>query len=183
MRPGEVFALRWENILLTRGKALLQIVQGKTNAARRMLSMLPFARVVLKSRFLEQGKPREGWVFPSGSASGHLERDTAKNAHQRALAAIKESGHALKPFPPYVLRHTALTRLGENGCDIFTLKSIAGHTNITMTQRYVHPQAEAIERAFNNLAKSGRHKIGHSGKKPAPKLSRKTPISAVTTEG
>jgi site-specific recombinase XerD len=59
---------------------------------------------------------------------------------------------ALKPFAPYCLRHTALTRLAESGCDAFTLARIAGHSSITITQRYCHPQADAIERAFTKLA-------------------------------
>jgi len=37
------------------------------------------------------------------------------------------------------------------GCDAFTLARIAGHSSITITQRYCHPQADAIERAFAKL--------------------------------
>jgi len=55
-------------------------------------------------------------------------------------------------FQPYVLRHTALTQLAQAGCDAFTLARIAGHSSITITQRYIHPQADAIERAFAPLA-------------------------------
>jgi Phage integrase family len=49
------------------------------------------------------------------------------------------------------MRHTALTRLAESGCDAFTLARVAGHSSITITQRYCHPQADAIERAFVKL--------------------------------
>ena len=64
-----------------------------------------------------------------------------------------------KRFEIYCLRHSALTMLAESGCDAFTLARIAGHSSITITQRYCHPQADAIERAFGNL--SGGHRIGH----------------------
>lgn len=57
----------------------------------------------------------------------------------------------VKRFPPYTMMHTALTRLAEAGCDAFTLARIAGHSSITITQRYCHPQADAIERAFAKL--------------------------------
>jgi integrase/recombinase XerC len=57
----------------------------------------------------------------------------------------------VKRFEPYCLRHSALTRLGEAGCDTFTLAKIAGHSSIGITQRYVHPQAEAIGRAFKRI--------------------------------
>jgi len=47
------------------------------------------------------------------------------------------------------LRHTALPRLGETaGGDVFVLARIAGHSSVTITQRYVHPQADAISRVY-----------------------------------
>jgi integrase len=68
-------------------------------------------------------------------------------------------------FEPYCLRHSALTMLAESRCDAFTLARIAGHSSITITQQYCHPQADAIERAFGNLADG--HKIGHRPELPA----------------
>ena len=157
LRPTEVYTLRWENICLTEA-GFLQIVQGKSKAARRMLPLLvPIVHSALKSRHSEQRFPKEGWVFPTGSKSGHLEQGSAKNQHEAAFAAIeraakeqcKKAGRkesdakTLKPFPPYCLRHSALTNLAPL-CDTFTLKTIAGHSQISMTARYVHPQGEVI---------------------------------------
>ncbi len=75
-----------------------------------------------------------------------------------ALAAVARHSDVImagvKPFEPYCLRHTALTRLAEAGCDAFTLARIAGHSSITVTQRYCHPQADAIARAFDRLART-----------------------------
>jgi len=153
MRPGEVFSLRWESIYLNGTSSLVQITEGKTKAARRMLPMLPAVYMALKARHSESGTPNEGWVFPSGSREGHLNKDTAKGQHSKAIdsanvRAKRNQTSQLKPFVPYVLRHTALTRLAQAGADVFTLARIAGHSSITITQRYVHPQADAIERAF-----------------------------------
>ncbi len=159
MRPGEAFALRWENVYLNGSGGLIQITEGKTKTARRMLPMVPAVYAALKARREAAGNPEEGWLFPSASREGHLNKDTAKDQHKRALdranakakveAAKKaETAKEIKPFQPYVLRHTALTQLAEAGCDVFTLARIAGHSSITITQRYVHPQADAIERAF-----------------------------------
>jgi hypothetical protein len=58
------------------------------------------------------------------------------------------------------MRHSALTRLAiaklaDAGCDAFNLARIAGHSSITITQRYCHPQADAIERAFAKLTDGG----------------------------
>ena len=44
-----------------------------------------------------------------------------------------------------------LTRLGEAGVDSFTIMKIAGHSSITVSQRYVHPSSESVERAFEKL--------------------------------
>jgi integrase len=53
-------------------------------------------------------------------------------------------------FVVHSLRHTMLTRLGLLGVDAFTMK-IAGHSSITISQRYVHPSPESVERAFEKL--------------------------------
>lgn len=160
MRPGEVYSLRWEHVLLNGQGGLIQIVQGKSKAARRILPMVPAVYQALEARHTAQGSPTEGWVFPSGSKSGHFEQGSAKNQHDKAFAVLEEDRKKnpelpeIKPFEPYCLRHTALTRLAESGCDTFTLARIAGHSSITITQRYCHPQADAIERAFQKVAES-----------------------------
>jgi integrase len=151
MRPGEAFALRWENIYLNGTDGLIQVAEGKTKAARRMLPMVPGVYESLKARREAAGNREEGWIFPASSREGHLNKDTAKDQHRKAIEranAKAKDKRGLKHFQPYVLRHTALTRLAEAGCDVFTLARIAGHSSITITQRYVHPQADAIERAF-----------------------------------
>jgi integrase len=157
MRPGEVFSLRWENIYLNGNSGLIQITDGKTKAARRMLPMIPAVYHALKTRHVDAGQPFEGWVFPSGFREGHFNKDTAKGQHGKAIElanakAKQNRTKQLKPFEPYILRHTALTQLAQAGVDVFTLARIAGHSSITITQRYVHPQADAIERAFTQLA-------------------------------
>jgi integrase len=203
MRPGEAYRLRWEHVLLNDQGGMIQIAEGKTKAARRLLPMLPEVYAVLKARHKAQKHPLAGWVFPTGSASGHLEESSAKIQHGEAVKKLvaasaayqawskKEHSHCdwqdtvvaatnldadyvrrhagvitagFKAFEPYCLRHSALTFLAENGCDAFTLARIAGHSSITITQRYCHPQADAIERAFTKLA--GRHSIGHSVGRP-----------------
>jgi integrase len=164
MRPGEAYQLRWEHILLNGTGGLIQIAEGKTKAARRFLPMVPEVYSALRGRKAEQNNPATGWVFPTGSASGHIEECSASFHHNEALQRLAAIQAGCKRFEIYCLRHSALTRLAESGCDAFTLARIAGHSSITITQRYCHPQADAIERAFGNLA--GGHRIGHSPELP-----------------
>ena len=42
------------------------------------------------------------------------------------MNALTPKNSKVKHFEPYCLRHTALTNLGEAGCDAFTLARIAG---------------------------------------------------------
>ena len=43
--------------------------------------------------------------------------------------------------------------IGEAGADAFTIMRIAGHSSVTVSQRYVHPTPEGMERAFDRLEK------------------------------
>jgi integrase len=147
-RPSEVFALRWSHVFFNEdGTGLIQVMEGKSKAAQRMLPMTPRVYKLLWGRYESCGRPNEGWIFPSSSDCGHFNGDAAKDQHKNALS---DSG--VKVFVPYTLRHTALTNLGEKaGGDIFVLARIAGHSSITVTQRYIHPQAEAINRVFSQV--------------------------------
>jgi integrase len=68
-------------------------------------------------------------------------------------------GSKVRPFVLYSLRHTFLTRLGESGCDAWTLARIAGHSSIAISARYVHPSEDAVLNAVERL---GGHKTGHT---------------------
>jgi integrase len=48
-------------------------------------------------------------------------------------------------------RHTFGTRLGETGADAFTIMKLMGHSTVTVSQRYVHPSPEAMERAVSRM--------------------------------
>ncbi|NDQ57955.1 MAG: tyrosine-type recombinase/integrase [Acidipila sp.] len=66
--------------------------------------------------------------------------------------ALKDA--KVRPFVLYSLRHTFLTRLGESGCDAWTLARIAGHASITISARYVHPSEDAVLDAMSRLRAS-----------------------------
>ncbi len=165
MRPDECFRLRWESITWANGRfGTLLVTHGKTAAARRVLPMSPRVRNILETRWDAAGKPAEGWIWAAPTRSGHVESSSLKKQHRKAfvLIASEAAKNDLKPIRPFVLyslRHTFLTRLGESGCDAWTLARIAGHSSIAMSTRYVHPSEEAV---FTALERLGGHKIGHS---------------------
>ena len=95
--------------------------------------------------------------------SEHFEKSTLKKQHKKALKLSR-----VRPFVLYSLRHTFLTRLGESGCDAWTLARIAGHSSVAMSARYVHPSEDAVLSALDRL--SG-HNFGHSGNSSEKKLA------------
>jgi integrase len=164
MRPDECYRLRWESVTWTNGRnGTILVTHGKTAAARRALPLTVRARSILQARWEAAGSPAEGWVWSAPTRSGHFEKSTLKKQHKKGLSL---SG--VRPFVLYSLRHTFLTRLGESGCDAWTLARIAGHSSLAMSARYVHPSEDAVLTALDRLS---RHNFGHSGnageKRPA----------------
>ena len=175
LRPDECFRLRWENVRMLSGRnGALLITHGKTAAARRVIPMTPHVRATLENRWIAAGKPGEGWVWPAKRARcGHVVANTIYQPH---LKAIKDSG--VRPFVLYSLRHTFLTRLGESGCDVWTLARVAGHSSMAISSRYVHPSEDTIFKAIDRLA--GGHKTRHSRKIGPTQHDTKLPVRGLT---
>lgn len=87
--------------------------------------MTPRVRHILETRWNAQGKTSEGYVWPALTKSGHIEPSNLKKQHSRALKLSN-----VRPFVLYSLRHTFLTRLGQSGCDVWTLSRIAGQVRL-----------------------------------------------------
>jgi integrase len=167
LRPEESFRLCWEAITWANGKhGTLLVTHGKTAAARRVIPMTPRVRHILQNRWEGAGMPVEGWIWTAPTRSGHVESSSLKKQHARTFSKVNEQAaknkeKGVRPFVLYSLRHTFLTRLGESGCDAWTLSRIAGHSNISMSSRYVHPSEDSVLNAMSNL---GGHNIGHRAK-------------------
>ena len=171
MRPDECYRLRWESVTWTNGRnGTILVTHGKTAAARRVLPLTARAKAILQNRWVTKGSPSEGWVWSAPTRSGHFEKSTLKKQHKKALRLSR-----VRPFVLYSLRHTFLTRLGESGCDAWTLARIAGHSSVAMSARYVHPSEDAVLAALDRL--SG-HNFGHSANSSKERLTLEPPLSS-----
>jgi integrase len=130
MRPEECHHLVWENLNWDAGRyGTIMITRGKTKAARRLLPMTPRVRLVFELRWDSAGKPSQGWVWPANTRSGHMEHDTLRVQHKKALQAAK-----IRPFVIYSFRHTFLTRLGRVGLrcvDAGSYRRTLEHSNLS----------------------------------------------------
>ena len=128
----------------------LRVREGKSNNARRVIPLTDRAAALLRGRI----ESRTGlYVFANRASKPY--QGTSLNHLHRDVAAPEVKGKRKPIFSPdfvlHSLRHTMLTRLGESGVDAFTIMRIAGHSSITVSQRYIHPTPEAVERAFERL--------------------------------
>ena len=167
LRADECFRMRWEAISWTKGT--LAVTHGKSSAACRSLPMTPRVRAVLQNHWLAAGRPETGYVWPGETSTGYIHDETVRRAHVKNL---KSAG--LRHFVLHSIRHTFLTRLGEAGCDVWTLARIAGHNSIKVSSRYVHPSEDAMQAAMLRL---GGHKIGHSDIMRLPEASGRIAIT------
>lgn len=155
LRPEECYRLRWESISWVNGRnGALFVSHGKTLAARRVIPMTLRVRNTLENQWEKEGRPADGWVWAAPTRSGHIEVSSLRKQHGAALKMSK-----VRAFVLYSLRHTFLTRLGESGCDAWTLARIAGHSSIAISSRYVHPSDDAVSAAISRL---GSPSIGQS---------------------
>lgn len=141
VRPGEVCHLRVSDVDLRNSS--VHVRAGKTAYATRHIPLINRALFTLRRRVMEA---KTEWLFPCPYDPSKPVVEVRK-AHD---AAVRRSG-IMPPFRLYDLRHTALSRMAMAGIDLPTLKEIAGHSQIQMTMRYVHPTPEHKRKAMERF--------------------------------
>lgn len=142
MRPGECFALRWEFVDFAH--AIYRNPKGKTVAARRAIPLLHDSLTVLQRRHVETGLPREGWVFPTFSKSGHL------GSIQQVYTNARNAAGLPKQMVLYCARHGYAT----DAAPLISLKGlmdILGHSSAQTALRYQHPSTEDLVLKLSEL--------------------------------
>jgi integrase len=147
MRPDEAFSLRWEFVWWE--GMFYQNPNGKTKAARRAIPLLGEALPVLRRRHVARGKPKEGWVFPAKSESGHM--TTIAEAFNKA----RDKAGLPQTMVPYTARHGVMTDLSK-ACTLREVMEIGGHTDIKTAMRYQHPDVAGIQKRLAEAQTSGR---------------------------
>lgn len=136
LRPSEALGLRWDQLDLDPGDggAGWATVANK-GRGDKLVPLTRAARAVLDRT------PRLGPYCWAGDRA--LSQQVMIRAHRSACRAVGLPDD----LALHGLRHTAATRMGEAGLDAFVLSAILGHSKITTTQRYVHPQRQAMAQA------------------------------------
>lgn len=162
LRVGEALALKWPDVHLVplNGSRLgfIHIRQGKTRNAIRNVSITSRVLEILAKHQSSSSAASE-YVF-LGPTTSHLLVSSLDHAHRRTREALKLP----RQFVLHSLRHTFLTRLGLAGVEAFTIMKLAGHSSVTVSQRYVHPTPQAMENAVERLEQLNRSALGDGSK-------------------
>ena len=143
MRRGELLALQWADIDLTRA---LLTVNGDTakSGKTRHIPLNTDATAALAT-----------WQESTGQAQGLL----FLNDEGQQLASVKTSFNRLLAkagidnFRFHDLRHTFASKLVMAGVDLNTVRELLGHSDIKMTLRYAHLAPEHKALAVARLVK------------------------------
>jgi len=147
LRMGEALSLCWQDVKIEPAGAAkfgyLTVRAGKSkNSKGRNMPLSQRVQEMLKTREPEAS----GLVFHREDGTPLL--PTSVN-HQHS--AVRKDMKLPADFTPHSLRHTFGTRLGESGAEAFTIMKLMGHSSVTISQLYVHPTPDTIERAFERL--------------------------------
>ncbi len=140
-RPGEVAALRWENVALDRSSVWIgesisrghQNAKGTKTGVARTIYLPPAAQAMLIARFEAVKSQPSDLVFtaPKGRAIND------NNFRNRVWNDILLSC-GIDHRPPYNLRHTAISHALANGANPVALAEQNGHSVKTLFSTYAH---------------------------------------------
>lgn len=171
MRSGELRGLEWKDIdfknkVIHVTKTLVYVNNDylldtpKTPTSRRDIPMLDSVITLLKQRKVKQSEERlklgDKWKYKEGlenlvftTESGYpINRDMLKQEVNKVILNIQAEHKEFKHITPHTFRHTFATRCIENGMPPQVLKTILGHSKLSMTMdlySHVLPNTKAAE--------------------------------------
>lgn len=145
LRISEACSLLREHVEYDDGKAVaIKIVKGKSKFSKRVIPLTDRAADALASCLLQT---KSEWVFTSKGGRKPLTR----HYPSEQFRVIRDALNMDQDCVLHSTRHTFCTRLGMAGADAFTIQKLAGHSSITISQRYVHADKETKVAAIGLL--------------------------------
>lgn len=131
-RKSEISSLRWKDIDFDND--IVRIKDSKTNKIRKV----PLAECLKIELENIEERNSEELITPFKDIKRGLE------------ILFKELD--IKDASIHTLRHTFASHLAINGCSLFALKELMGHTKIEMTLRYAHLCPDVRKKAISDLS-------------------------------
>lgn len=100
-------------------------------------------------------KPKREWEEPVFISTGGTlagQALTRSGLLQLIERLGKAAGIKATKVSPHVFRHSAAIQLLRNGCDIYSLMSLMGHTSLTVCQEYLKLSQADLENQYRRSA-------------------------------
>ena len=150
LRPGELFALRWEDVDLV--KKLIRVQRtytkgrfGPTKGGRGRHVPLTNEALAALRQIEKRSKLRGNLVF--SDADG--EPFTISKFRRVLKRACRKAG--VKRVTPKAMRHTFASHLVMRGKQLPKVQKLLGHANLRTTERYAHLAPAALRDAVDCL--------------------------------
>lgn len=138
LRFSDVQNLKWEDVSFAEAKLEIKMVKTSDNIC---LPLIPDALEILKKLRGYQIVSDKAYVF----------KRITNQAINRSLKTIMEVAEIKKEITFHCGRHTFATVSLEVGIDLFHIKVLLGHSNITHTQIYAKNSQTAINASMNRF--------------------------------
>ncbi|MBF0227656.1 MAG: site-specific integrase [Desulfobacterales bacterium] len=148
MRFGEIAKLTWGDIDIP--NEIITISDPK-NARNRAA----FLTERLKKMFLEmEAGDKHELVFKGRIGQRKAVSETLFNRVVKKLGFNEGVIDPRQKVVFHTCRHTYASWLVTNGTDLYTVKELLGHRDITMTQRYSHLKPDTLKKAVKNFERA-----------------------------
>jgi site-specific recombinase XerD len=167
IRRGELLSLNLNSVDITRKRIKVSGKSGDRTAFFSELAANLLTEYLNNFRLIQDNSPQSAlWLTARGEK---LSYDGFSVLVRRINASSGVEFHA------HQLRHTFASMLAANGMNVFTLKEMLGHSNITTTQIYISQNADKLQRShaanspLTNLGIRGLKRRGKPPASPPPK--------------
>ena len=157
LRVGEVLALRWQDVQLTRKRINVRntvvrlankkqsFVQDsvKSESSRRTIPLTPEAINILEEQYARRTNE---WVFVNDDG----ERLSYEALRYQTRKACEEAG--IEYRGEHVFRHTFATNCYHKGIDVKILSRLLGHADVNITYNlYIHLYGDGFDEMYEAL--------------------------------
>lgn len=147
LRRGEIIALEWSRIDLERRLLTIDRAQWRSHVGLPKGKRL---RIVPMTARLSAALT----AHPRGPGPRVLYRDDGTPATAKLVRTWLNLAQRQADLPdkgPHTLRHTFCSHLAMRGVPAPAIQQLAGHVDLSTTQRYIHLSPAALERAIEML--------------------------------
>jgi integrase len=145
-RRGELLGLRWKDIDLERGEAIIgEDADTETkNGDARCLILLPQVAAELERFAPKDAAKSDALVFRS-----RLRPSQPYATAEAFRDAMKDAG--IKNFRFHDCRHTAASYMAQQGASLLEIADTLGHRQLRMVQRYAHLNTDSRRRLMTRV--------------------------------